>query len=86
MDGTFTATIIKEEAKGGWTNVLWPDSVAYLDTGKAVKVEGTMDGHDFQATFLPWGNGSHMLPIKAALFKVLGKQSGDAVEVRLHKI
>lgn len=85
MEGIFTATIIKEEVKGGWTYVLWSDSVAYLGTGKAVKVEGTMDGHDFTATFLPWGNGSHMLPIKAALLKVLKKQTGDTVEVRLRQ-
>lgn len=83
MDGIFTATIIKEEAKGGWTYVLWPGSAAYLGTGKAAKVEGTMDGHDFRATFLPWGDGSHMLPIKAALLKVLERQAGDTVEVRL---
>jgi hypothetical protein len=82
MEGTFTATIVKEENKGGWTYVLWPDSVAHLGTGKAVKVEGTMDGHPFQATFLPWGDGTHILPIKAALFKALGKQPGDTVEVR----
>ena len=85
MDGVFTATIVTEEKKGGWTYVLWPDSVAYLGTGKAVKVEGTINGHDFQATFLPWGNGSHMLPIKASLLKVLKKQAGEKVEVRLHK-
>ena len=85
MDGIFTATIIKDEAKGGWTYVLWSDSVAYLGTGKAAKVEGTIDGHDFKATFLPWGNGSHMLPIKAALLKVLKKHAGDTVEVRLRK-
>lgn len=83
MEGTFRAKIVKEEAKGGWTYLLWPDSVAYLGTGKAAKVEGTMDGHEFQATFLPWGDGTHMLPIKASLLKVIKKQAGDTVEVRL---
>ena len=85
MDGIFTATIVKEVAKGGWTYVLWPESVAYLGTGKATKVEGTIDGHEFKATFLPWGNGSHMLPIKAAVLKVLNKQGGDAVEVHVRR-
>lgn len=83
MDGIFTARIVKEEAKGGWTYLIWPDSVAYLGTGKAVQVEGTMDGHEFQATFLPWGDGTHMLPIKASLLKLIQKQGGDPVEVRL---
>jgi hypothetical protein len=85
MDGIFTATIITEEAKGGWTYIIWPDSASYLGTGKAAKVEGTMDGHDFQATFLPWGDGTHMLPIKASLMKLLKKQAGDSVEVRVTK-
>jgi hypothetical protein len=42
------------------------------------------DGHVFQATFLPWGDGTHMLPIRAAIMKVIGKQAGDTVEIRLN--
>ena len=32
IDKQFTATLHKREGKGGWTCVLWPDSVAYFDT------------------------------------------------------
>ena len=85
MDGIFKAQLIKEDVKGGWTYVIWPESVAYFGTGKAVKVEGTMDGHPFHATFLPWGDGKHMLPVKAALAKILQKQPGETVEVRVRK-
>jgi hypothetical protein len=85
MSRRFTATITKDEVKGGWTYVIWPDSVAYLGTGKATKVEGTLDGHEFQATLLPWGDGTHMLPIKAPLMKALNKKPGDTVEVSLKK-
>jgi hypothetical protein len=31
------------------------------------------------------GDGTHMLPIKAALFKLLKKQAGDEVEVVLQE-
>lgn len=85
MDAEFQSVIIKEDKKGGWTYLLWPDSVAYLGTGKAVKSEGTMDGFPFIATLLPWGDGSHMLPIKADLQKKLSKAPGEVVAVRLHK-
>ena len=85
QETTFMAIIKKEEKKGGWTYVTWKDSVKFLGTGKAVKVGGTIDGHDFQATFLPWGDGTHMLPIKAAIQKVIKKQAGDTVEIRLTK-
>jgi hypothetical protein len=50
-----------------------------------VKVSGTIDGHEFQATFLPWGDGSHMLPLRAAIMKAIKKQAGDEVTVRLQE-
>ena len=80
---TFTATIVKDDHKGGWAYLIWPHSVAFFGTRKAVKVTGKIDGHAFQATFLPWGDGTHMLPVKAATLKAIGKQAGDAVEVSL---
>jgi len=83
LNKTFTAPIIAEDKKGGWTYLIWPESVAFFETRKPVKVKGTIDGHDFQATFLPWGDGTHMMPIKAALLTTLNKQAGEMVEVSL---
>lgn len=80
---TFSATILKDDHKGGWTYLRWPEPVAFLRTRKPVKVTGTFDGHAFQATFLPWGDGTHILPIKAATLKAICKQAGDVVEVCL---
>jgi hypothetical protein len=57
LDKTFAATIIKEDKKGGWTYVIWPESVAFFGTRKQVKAKGTIDGHSFQATFLPRAMG-----------------------------
>jgi len=80
---TFTATLITEEKKGAWTYIVWPDSAAFFGTRKPVKVTGTIDGHTFQATFLPLGDGTHMLPVKAATLKTVGKKSGETVEISL---
>jgi len=85
LDKTFNAHIIKDDHKGGWTYLIWPDSVAFFGTRKPVKVKGTIDGYIFQTTFLPWGDGTHMLPIKAAILKAINKQAGDEVEIVIHE-
>jgi hypothetical protein len=85
LDKTFTAAIIEEDKKGGWTYVIWPESATFFGTRKPVKVKGTIDGIPFQATFLPWGDGTHMLPIKAATLKAIKKQAGEDVEVVLQE-
>jgi hypothetical protein len=83
LDKTFTATILKDEAKGGWTRIVWSEAARFFGTGKAVKVSGTIDGHPFQATFLPFGDGTHTLPLKASLMAAINKQAGETVEVHL---
>ena len=85
LNKTFTAAIIKDDHIGGWTYLIWPDSVAFFETRKPVKVNGTVDGHAFQTTFLPWGDGTHMLPIKGAILKAIKKQAGDEVEIVLQE-
>ena len=83
INKTFTAEIIKDDHKGGWTYLIWPESVAFFETRKPVKVKGTIDGYAFQTTFLPWGDGTHMLPVKGAILTAIHKQAGDSVEVVL---
>ncbi len=78
---TFRATIRRDDKKGGWTYVIWPESAEFLGTRKAAKVSGTVDGYAFQATFLPMGDGTHMLPMKAAILKAIKKGAGNTVEV-----
>jgi Domain of unknown function (DUF1905) len=68
MNKEFTATLVQSEAKGGWTYLVWPESVQFFGTRG-----------------LALGDGTHKLPVKAELRKVIGKQAGDTVTVCLQE-
>jgi hypothetical protein len=79
----FSARLQKGDNPGAWTCVVMDDAAELFGTRGLVKVRGTIDGEPFESALMAQGDGTHRLPVKAAIRKAIGKDAGDPVVVRL---
>lgn len=84
-NASFSGVITKEDVKGAWTYVVWPESAHFLGTRRAVKVLAKVGNHEFNATFLPVGDGTHMLPLSKSVMSSISKSVGDTVVVEVRR-
>ena len=76
----------KMPGKGGWTYVMLPEISSDKHTHFGlVKVKGTIDSYEIDNyNLMPMGNGNLILSVKAEIRKIIAKQEGDWVHVKLY--
>jgi hypothetical protein len=83
MEKEFDAQLQKGDSPGAWTCVVIDDVAERFGTRGLVKIRGEIDGQSFVGALMAQGDGTHRLPVKAALRKTIGKEAGDTVHVRI---
>lgn len=87
----FKHTIDKEyklhkfDGKGGWTYALIPEIAQNKKSPFGwVTVSGFIDDFELKHyKLMPFGNGKLFLPIKASIRKIISKEAGDTVKIKL---
>ena len=88
----YKTTILKfgeQGEKTGWTYIEIPADVAQqIKPGnkKPFRIKGKLDGHPFAGiAAMPMGDGNFILPLKAAIRKMIGKKHGAMLVVELEE-
>ncbi len=81
----FDAQLQKGDNPGAWTCVVLDDVPDLFGTRGLVKIRGAIDGESFVGArmLMAQGDGTHRLPVKAALRRTIGKEAGDTVHVQI---
>lgn len=82
----FKAKLLRPaQPKGAaWTFLVLPaEASAKLPARSQVTVDGTLDGHSFQATLEPDGQGSHWLKVGKTLREAAGAAAGAMVALEM---
>lgn len=85
----FKAKLLQPETPDGasWCFLLLPSAAsAKLPTRSMTTVDGTLQGHPFQATLEPDGAGSHWLKVDRALRETAGALVGDSVALEIAQV
>ncbi|MDA0180584.1 DUF1905 domain-containing protein [Solirubrobacter phytolaccae] len=78
---SFDAELCKGDNPGAWTCVVLDDVQELFGTRGLVKIRGSIDGEPFDGALMAQGDGTHRLPVRAALRKAIGKEAGATVHV-----
>jgi hypothetical protein len=79
----FDAPLEKGEHPGAWTCVVIDDVLELFGTRGLVKIRGVIDDEPFTGALMAQGDGTHRLPVRAALRSTIGKKAGDTVHIRI---
>jgi hypothetical protein len=79
----FDAVLHKAENPGAWTCVVMDDVAQLFGTRGLVKIRGQIDGEPLTGALMAQGDGTHRLPVRAALRGAIDKRAGDVVHVRI---
>jgi hypothetical protein len=79
----FDAQLQKGDNPGAWTCVVMDDVAELFGTRGVVKIRGAIDGQPLTSALMAQGDGTHRLPVKAAVRRTIGKEAGDTVRVRI---
>ena len=83
MPKEFDAQLQRGTNPGAWTCVVIDDVAELFGTRGLVKIRGLIDGEPFTGALMAHGDGTHRVPVRAALRDAIGKQAGDTVHVRI---